>query len=240
MTRRRAVMTLLITLAAAIGVAGCAGPEPSFDPTGPCTADGRAPGAYPELEALLPAVLGGVGPDGGSGGATEAVPPTTVDSGRNCTEEVLASLWGHGVRELRYAGATWDLTGGEGMVSAVFMTPSGQPPLESAWLEEFFESSARASSKAENITVTRPTIDPVGAVFQIEALNDLSLQTVVVWPDGDVVRLVIVATNVEPGADRAAHTAAVQQAVEQSASKSPPVSSATPASSTTPPSSAQP
>src|SRR5829696_7976741 len=48
------------------------GPPPSFDPTGDCTTDGRAPGAYPELEALVPTRYQGV-------------PPGTLDSGRNCT-----------------------------------------------------------------------------------------------------------------------------------------------------------
>src|SRR6478752_2725561 len=35
-------------------VAACAAPAASFDPTGTCTADGSAPGAYPDLEALIP------------------------------------------------------------------------------------------------------------------------------------------------------------------------------------------
>jgi hypothetical protein len=53
-------------------------------------------------------------------------------------------------------------------------------------------------------------------------LNDLSLQTVVVWPDGDVVRVALVATNVQPGADRADHEAVVQLVVSQSASRTAP------------------
>ena len=215
-------MGLALLVAASVAIAGCAEPAASFSAEGPCTVDGRAPGGYPDLESRLPPSLGGIGPDGGTGSATADVAPTTVDSGRNCTQKVLGTLWDHGVRELRFAGAIWDLGDGEGVVSAMFITPPGQPALEPAWLEEFYEASAKASSKAENITVTRPAIEPAGAVFRIDALNDLSLQTVVVWPDGDVVRVALVATNVQPGADRADHEAVVQLVVGQSASRTAP------------------
>jgi hypothetical protein len=218
----RSGLGVAFALGASILLAACAGPTASFSAEGPCTVDGRAPGGYPDLEARLPAALSGVSPDNGTGGATSDDAPTIVDSGRNCTQEVLGTLWDHGVRELRFAGAIWDIGGGEGVVTALFMTPSGQPALDKAWLEEFYEASARASSKAENITVTRQTIDPAGEVFRIDALNDLSLQTVVVWPDDDVVRLAIVATNVEPGADRSEHEGAVQLVVSQTASRTDP------------------
>jgi hypothetical protein len=213
---------IALALVASLAIAGCAEPAASFSGEGPCTVDGRAPGGYPDLEARLPPSLGGIGPDGGTGGATADVTPTTVDSGRNCTQQVLGTLWNHGVRELRFAGAIWDTGGGEGVVSALFITPPGQPALEGAWLEEFYEASARASSKAENITITRPAIDPAGEVFRIDALNDLSLQTVVVWPDGDIVRVAHIATNVQPGADRAGHEGTVQLVVSQSASRTAP------------------
>lgn len=217
-----AVLALGI-LSVVLVAAACGGPAAaSFSPEGPCTANGRAPGGYPDLEAKLPPALGGLAPAGGTGGATADVPPTTVDSGRNCTEETLVTLWGHGVRELRFAGGIWDVGDGEGIVSAVFLAPPGQPELQLAWVEEFYEASGRASSKAENIQVSRPTIDPAGEVFRIDALNDLSLQTVAVWPDGEVVRVVLVATNVEPGADRAEHERVVELAVGQTASRTEP------------------
>jgi hypothetical protein len=219
--RRQLGGVLTLALAAAAALAACGSPAASFSAEGPCTVDGRAPGGYPDLEARLPPSLGGVGP-GGAGGATEDMAPTSVDSGRKCTQQVLGTLWDRGVRELRFAGAIWDFGGGEGAVSALFVTPPDQPALEVQWLEEFYEASARASSKAENITVTRPTIDPAGAAFRIDALNDLSLQTVVVWPDGDLVRVALIATNVQPGADRAAHESTVTLAVSQSASRTQP------------------
>ena len=198
-------------------LAACGAPTPSFTAEGPCTADGRAPGGYPDLEARLPAALPGSATSG-----TADIAPTTVDSGRNCTEETLATLWGHGLHELRFAGAIWATGGGEGFVSALFVAPPGQPALDAAWLAEFYEASARASSKAENVTVTRPVIDPVGEVVRIDALNDLSLQSVVVWPDGDVVRVALIATNVNPGADRSVHEARVALVVAESASRTSP------------------
>jgi hypothetical protein len=40
---------LAVTLVAIVASACGAGASPSFDATGPCTADGSAPGAYPDL-----------------------------------------------------------------------------------------------------------------------------------------------------------------------------------------------
>jgi hypothetical protein len=212
----------LILLAAGVALAGCGGSSASFSATGPCVADGRAPGAYPELEARLPRSLGGIGPAIGTGSATADILPTTVDSGRNCSEAALGTLWSHGVTEVRFAGATWDDGEGNARVSALFATPPGGPALEKSWIEEFYESGARASNKTENIEVTHPTIDPAGEVFRLDTLNDLSLQTVVIWPATDGVRVVIVATSVEPGASRATHEDRVEIAVSQSASRTAP------------------
>lgn len=219
---RRPVIRALLTGVMAVAVIACGTSTGSFSPDGPCVSDGRAPGAYPELEARLPPTLGGIGPANGTGSATADLFPTTVDSGRNCTEGALGSLWSHRIREVRFAGATWDAGDGDGTVSALFTTPSGQPALEAVWMEEFYESGARATSKTENIVITRPTIDPAGAVFRLDALNDLSLQTVVVWPATDGIRVVIVATRVSPDASRQAHDDAVAIAVAQSVSRTQP------------------
>ena len=62
MIRARAMaLTLVATLVVGL-VAGCSGA--GFDPSGPCTTDGRAAGAYPALEALVPATFRGRPPDG--------------------------------------------------------------------------------------------------------------------------------------------------------------------------------
>jgi len=214
------VRRLLLGLAVAAAVLGCQ-PAASFQAEGDCLADGRAPGTYPDLEAKLPRSLGGIGPANATGSATADVAPTTVDSGRSCSEPKLATLWSHAVRDLRFAGATWDRGNGEGIVSAFFTTPPGQPALEAAWMEEFYQSGAEASTKTENIEITRPSMGPAGVVFRLDTLNDLSLQSVVVWPAEDGVRVVIVATRVAPGADREAHETVVQVAVDGSAAPEP-------------------
>ena len=67
----------------------------TFDPTGPCTADGSAPGAYPELEAAIPKTFRGAA-------------PADLDSGRACTPDGLGTLAAHGVKEIRFAGGDVD------------------------------------------------------------------------------------------------------------------------------------
>ena len=194
----RAVLALAFVLCAAACQPSAGA---SFQPEGACAIDGRGPGIYPSLEQLLP---GGLGEEG----------PTNVDSGRSCSDQRLSTLKAHGVIDLRYAGATWTPEGGSSTVIAVFTTPAGSPPLQPAWMAEFYETGARASTKTENIEIGHPTYDQAGAVYQLNTLNDLSFQSVVVWPGDGVVHVVIVATQLEPGGEtRADHDVAVRNAV---------------------------
>src|SRR5207344_7224 len=96
-------LAVLSVVAAACG----AGTPPSFDPTGACSTDGRAAGAYPDLEALVPTRYQGV-------------PPETLDSGRNCTAGNLGSLASLGISEIRFAGGTWTFGAERAAVLAVF------------------------------------------------------------------------------------------------------------------------
>ena len=193
----RAVLALAFVLCAAACQPSAGA---SFQPEGACAIDGRGPGIYPSLEQLLP---GGLGEEGA----------TSVDSGRSCSDQRLSTLKAHGVIDLRYAGATWTPEGGSSTVIAVFTTP-GSPPLQPAWMAEFYETGARASTKTENIEIGHPTYDQVGVVYQLNTLNDLSFQSVVVWPGDGVVHVVIVATQLEPGGEtRADHDVAVRNAV---------------------------
>ena len=195
---RRAVLALTVALCM-LGCQLSAGA--SFQPDGACTTDGRAPGTYPDLEQKLP---GGLGEEGA----------TSVDSGRSCSDQRLSTLKAHGVTDLRYAGATWTPEGGSSTVIAVFTTATGGPPLEPAWMEEFYETGARASTKTENIEISHPTYDQAGVVYQLNTLNDLSFQSVVVWPAEGFVHVVIVATQLQPGGQtRAQHDTAVRIAV---------------------------
>jgi hypothetical protein len=179
-------------------LAGCGPAGPSFTADGPCLADGRAPGAYPALEALLPKAI-----------SNRAA--TTVDSGRNCSDAALGTLTGHAVHELRFAGATWDEGSGNGVSIAVLAVPDGA--LQVAWAEEFYQYGAINGKHTGNIETTRPTYPGAGTVFRLDTLNDLSFQTVIVWPDGGRVRVVIVATQVGPTASRTVHDARVAEAV---------------------------
>jgi hypothetical protein len=166
--------------------------------------DVKAAGTYPELEALLPHALAGKAPD-------------LVDSGENCSAGALGTYASHGVSQVRFAGATWQGSNGDGAVIAVMARPAGQPSLSVAWVEEFYTAGAQNATHTENITTTRPAMPGAGIVFRLETLNNLSLQTVVVWPDGADVWVVIVATTVDPNASRALHDQRVEAAVAAAA-----------------------
>ena len=197
---RRALAVLFALLT--ITVPAC-GTELAANPLGPCGDDARTAGGFSELEVLLPKALGA---DGRA--------PDRVDSGRSCSDVALGTLKSHGVTELRFAGATWNAGGSEGTVIAVLATPEWVPELEEAWVEEFYEAGAEAGKKTDNIETSRPTIEPAGGVFRLDTLNDLSLQTVVTWQREGLFHVVIVATDVAPGKDRAAHDARVLEAVQ--------------------------
>jgi hypothetical protein len=188
----------LVVAAITLAVAGCGLAGPSFSTSGPCVADGRAAGAYPELEAAVPRVINGR-------------PATTVDSGRNCSDGALGTFTSRGVHEVQFAGATWDEGGGSGVTIAVLALPDKPMPVE--WTEEFYQAGAIAGKHTDNIDSTRPTYPGVGTVYRLDTLNDLSYQTVVIWADGPLARVVIVATQVNPSASKAVHEARVAEAV---------------------------
>lgn len=185
-------MVLILVLAACSGA-----PAASFDPTAPCGTDGRTPGAYPDLEARLPTKFEGTAPD-------------AVDSGRHCSETALGSLIAHGVSNVQYAGAVWDLGGGTGVSSAIFRLPAADLPAD--WISEFYDIGARTAKRTENIETSSPTLTGAGQVYRLDTLNELSLQTVLVWQDGPLVRVVLVGTQVSPSASRAAHDELVDRA----------------------------
>ena len=175
---------------AALATAACGSASTSFDPTSTCGPDGKFAGAYPSLEALLPTSF-------------EGKAPTTVDSGRNCSDAAIGSLIVHGAAGVEFAGATWDLGSESGGTSVVFALPGHDLP--AAWIAEFYEIGAQTAKKTDNITTSTPAFDGTGPAFRLDTLNDLSLQSVVTWQDGSYVRVVLVATSVSPGASRAAH-----------------------------------
>lgn len=179
-------------------VAACSSaPAAPFDPNAPCGIDGRVAGAYPDLEARLPTSF-------------EGAEPATVDSGRHCSEAALGSLIAHKVSNVQFAGAVWDLGGGAGISSAIFRLPSTDLPAD--WISEFYDIGARTAKRTENIEASSPIIPGPGQIFRLDTLNDLSFQTVLVWQDGPVVRVVLIGTPVSPSATRTAHDDLVDRA----------------------------
>ena len=179
----RIVRAGLLALVVVLFVAACSGGSgPSFDATGPCSADGRAQGAYPDLEALVPT--------GYMGG-----PPKTLDSGRNCSAANLGSLASLGIAEVRFAGGTWTFGAERAAVLAVFRAAG----LDADALATFYDEGARANSRTEIVGRSAPMIAGRQG-RRLDTKTGPRLQTVVVWPakSGDAVNVVI--TNDLPDA----------------------------------------
>lgn len=197
---RAATASVILLVGLALG--GCGGGGATFSPEGPCVADGRVAGAYPDLEALLPARLLDMDRE-------------SVDSGRSCTEAALGAFIAHDLHEVRYAGATFDLGDGRFASSVVFALPDRDLPAD--WVAEFYEIGARTAKRTENIETSRPTYPPTGRAWRLDTLNELTLQSVITWGDGAIARAVLVSTQVAPGASRDAHEALVAAALQATA-----------------------
>jgi hypothetical protein len=165
-----------IGLGALLLVAACGtGQAASFDPTGPCTTDGKAAGAYPDLEALVPTRYRGA-------------PPDTLDSGRNCTVTNLGSLSQLGITEVRYAGGTWLFGAERAVVLAVFQTHG----LNAEALAAFYFQSANAATRTKVVDQSAATIAGRPG-RRLDTTTGQRTQTVVTWPgaEPDVVNVVI-------------------------------------------------
>jgi hypothetical protein len=165
-----------LALALSIGVGACAAPPAaSVDPSAPCTQDGRAPGVYPDLEAMVPATF-------------EDSPPATLDSGRNCTDEGLGSLRAAGIDEVHFAGGTWSFGGNRAAALVVFSAPG----LTANAIADFYGLSADDANRTQVTAVTTPTLAGRPG-HRIDTTTGSRLQTVMVWPAAtpDVVNVVI-------------------------------------------------
>ena len=144
--------------------------------------DTDAPGAYPDLEALVPTHYQGV-------------PPSTLDSGRNCSAGNLGSLASHGISEVRFAGGTWTFGAERAAVLAVFRATG----LTADALATLYADSARVASRTTVLGASAPMIrGRTGR--RLDTKTGERAQTVVVWPatERDVVNVVI--TNDLPDA----------------------------------------
>ena len=162
----RSLRSGFVALAILAAVAGCnsGAAVTSFDPTTPCTADGRFPGAYPDLEAQVPK-------------SYMSAAPETLDSGRNCTTANLGSLAGKGITMVRFAGGTWTFGAERAAVLARF-TADG---LDATSLADFYERSAKAASRTNITNETTPTVAGRPG-YRLDTETGQRTQTVVVWP----------------------------------------------------------
>lgn len=179
----RLIAPLLFALLAALVVGACAGSSAtSFDPTGECTADGSAPGAYAELEALVPVRYRDVAPE-------------LLDSGRNCSAANLGSLAGLGITEVRFAGGTWTFGAERAAVLAVFTAPG----LTAGGLADIYLDSARTANRTKILAATTPTIEGRSG-RRLDTQTGSRLQTVLVWPSATTDEVNVVITNDLPDA----------------------------------------
>jgi hypothetical protein len=160
-------------------IAACTGTDAaaSFDPAGPCIADGKAPGAYPELEARIPVRY-------------EDRAPTALDSGRHCTTASLGSLASAGFDEVRFAGGTWDLGGYRAAALVVFEAPG----LTAEAIARFYAESAATANRTEITAHSEPTIGGRDG-YRLDTMTGDRTQTVVVWEAAAPDRVNVVITN---------------------------------------------
>ena len=167
---------IVIVLAVVLGLAACSGnAAESFDPNGPCTTDGSASGAYPELEARLPTSFLGAKPD-------------RLDSGRHCSAAALGSLATLGFSEIRFAGGTWTFGAERAAALVVFSAPG----LTADAIADFYLSGALAAGRTQVLAGFRPTLDGRPG-RRLDTKTGERLQTVEVWPAAaaDLVNVVI-------------------------------------------------
>jgi len=172
--RTRSGTALVLALALSLAACSTAG-QVSFDPTGTCTVDGSAAGAYPDLEAMVPTTF-------------EETTPATLDSGRNCTDASLGALRQAGIDEVRFAGGTW----GFGGIRAAALVVFSAPGLTADAMADFYAQSARGANRTRIAAESTPTLGGRPG-HRIDTVTGPRQQTVVVWPavESDVVNVVI-------------------------------------------------
>lgn len=167
-----------LLLALALASAACAASQPpSFDPSAACTQDGSAPGAYPDLEAMVPTTF-------------ENGPPQTLDSGRKCTPEGLGALSAAGFDEVRFAGGTWGFGGIRAAALAVFSAPG----LTADDMADFYGESAVEANRTRITGTSTPTLAGRPG-HRIDSVTGGRQQTVMIWPAAEPNVVNVVITN---------------------------------------------
>lgn len=192
--RRLAVVAAFLTT---IMAAGCGRPPVSFDPAAPCKQDARQPGAYPDLEALIP-------------GSFQGKQPALLDSGRNCTPASLGTLAGAGLTEIHFAGGLWETGRRSGVTLAVLRAPG----LTVQQAFDFYVAGAQAARRTESIETTVLETASGRDIRSLTTLNGESFQTIQVQEADEpgLVRVVLVGSDVRENDTRAGHDATVRAA----------------------------
>jgi putative component of toxin-antitoxin plasmid stabilization module len=125
----------------------------------------------------------------------------------------LGTLGGHGVKELRFAGATWS-TGTESGVSLAVFTVADGPTLDPAWLAEFYEAGAKGGKNVTSVEASDYAVGTGVTARRIDVLNGESYQTVVVWEQKGQVVVALVADFIREIQTKDAHEAVVRAAVD--------------------------
>jgi hypothetical protein len=175
--RTSAVAIAALAIAASIVAACGGGAAASFDVAAGCPSEGRAAGAYPELEKRVPTTYEGRG-------------PTTLDSGRHCDAASLGTLAQAGFDEVRFAGGTWDLGGYRAAALVVFEAPG----LTADQVADFYGTSALGANRT---TVTGESTPEIAGRrgHRLDTMTGDRVQTVVVWPAADPGLVNVVITN---------------------------------------------
>ncbi len=181
--RRSSALPAILIVTTALLVAGCrigGGATASFDPATPCNGAAQQGmiGAYPDLEARVPAKLGGVDPSG-------------HESGRFCSKESLGTVWDAGIHEVQYGGAVFALGQKNGGVQAAVWRAPG---LTAQRVADEYRAGAAADSKVAIVAANNLDVNGRPG-FRMDIVNGESREAIVVWPsaDGAVVQLVIAA-----------------------------------------------
>jgi hypothetical protein len=180
----RPATSIALLLGAVVFLAACSGgtASSSFDPATACDPAIREQmkGAYPELEARIPALF-------------EGKEANSRDSGRFCSTDTLGSVYEAGVTEVRFGGAIWEVGDRGGIQLGAFEADKLTPEL----LAEEYRRAADASRRTEAVKATTLEIDGRPA-WRIDVVNGNSRQAIVVWGSADgAVTQVVVAADVE-------------------------------------------
>lgn len=156
-----AVRILVLCAALAFALTACGATTATPAVAASCT-DTRGAGLDAELEALLPREIDGRAPE-------------SMESGRLCSSESLGTLIPAGIREVRFAGATWP-DGHRGISLVLYRAPN----LDLDRMADAFANGAGAARRISNVTARETTFAGSRAI-RLDALTQDRALNVMLW-----------------------------------------------------------